>query len=299
MTPPTSLTLALWATNQGVAIDGLDRWVARIERKMAETRAAGATLLVMPEYAADHWLSFAPGGLTLAQEIPWMAEQAPRALELLRPLPERHGVALLAGTMPWGHGNGYRNRAWLLLPDGRAIAQDKLSLTPWEMNPEGWNMQPGDALSVVEWNGLRVVVLICLDIEMPALSMLLARQAPDLVLVPSMTHGLAGYSRVFGCAKARAIELMAVVAATGVVGSTMPSLKNVSGCSVYLPCEPTLGGTGLFADIPAVEEHPGDGPFLLAEEVPVGTVRALRGAGSEVWPGAWSADHVRVVASAG
>ena len=36
-----------------------------------------------------------------------------------------------------------RNRAWLLLPDGRRIAQDKLCLTPVERNPAGWNLTTG------------------------------------------------------------------------------------------------------------------------------------------------------------
>src|SRR3546814_4777301 len=79
-----------------------------------------------------------------------MAEQAPAALDLLRQLPARHDVDLLAGTMPWETGAGFTNRAWLLLPDGRAVGQDKLSLTPGEQDPESWNLVPGDALRIVE-----------------------------------------------------------------------------------------------------------------------------------------------------
>src|SRR3546814_7741215 len=95
---------------------------------MAEAAAAGAKLLVMPEYACESWLAFKPEGLAPDEEIAWMARQAPAALELLRPLPAKHGVALLAGTMPWETGAGFVNRAWLLLPDGRANAQGKLCL---------------------------------------------------------------------------------------------------------------------------------------------------------------------------
>lgn len=227
-----------------------------------------------------------------------MAEQAPAALELLRPLPARHGVALLAGTMPWAESDGFRNRAWLLLPDGRVIAQDKLCLTPGEKEPDYWCLTPGDQLNVIEWRGLKVVVLTCLDIEMPALSMLLAPIAPDLILVPSMTHRLSGHSRVFGCAKARAVELVCAVAATSVIGcspGTTLNHSNVGACALYLPCEPSLGMTGILDAIPALGEHEGDGPLLIARDVPFAEMRRLREAGAEVWPGAWRADHLTVI----
>src|SRR3546814_1317204 len=87
-----SLTLALWATNLATPLNGLEAWAAHVEAKLAEAAAAGAKLLVMPEYACEAWLSFKPAGLAADQEVAWMAEQAPAALDLLRPLPARHGV---------------------------------------------------------------------------------------------------------------------------------------------------------------------------------------------------------------
>jgi hypothetical protein len=65
-------------------------------------------------------------------------------------------------------------------------------------------------------------MLIRLDIELPAMSLQLAREVPDsdLLLAQSTTRRLSGASPVFGCAKARAIELMTCVAATGSIGMT-------------------------------------------------------------------------------
>src|SRR5207249_7713500 len=40
----------------------------------------------------------------------------------------------------------------------------------------------------------------------------------DLILVPAKTDMLSGFYRVFGCARARAIELQTVVCATGAIG---------------------------------------------------------------------------------
>lgn len=97
------------------------------------------------------------------------------------------------------------------------LTQDKLCLTPFEKDPEDWNLSPGSELRIFKLNGYRIVVLICLDIEMPALSAKLASFDIDLILVPSMTLKPAGYHRVFGCAKARAVELLAAVAAVGVI----------------------------------------------------------------------------------
>ena len=187
-------TLALWATNLARPIDGIAAWAEAIDAKLAEAAAAGADLLVMPEYAAEQWLTFAPEGLGPTEEIPWLADQAPAALAAIAPLPARHGPALLAGSLPVrierprvAGAPPYRNRAHLLLPDGRCIVQDKLCLTPAERDPEAWHLDSGDRLELVTWRGLRLAILVCLDVELPALSARLAPLAPDLLLVPSMT----------------------------------------------------------------------------------------------------------------
>src|SRR3546814_3572620 len=61
--PPLTLapfSLALWATNLATPLNGLEAWAAHVEAKLAEAAAAGAKLLVMPEYACEAWLSFKP-----------------------------------------------------------------------------------------------------------------------------------------------------------------------------------------------------------------------------------------------
>lgn len=304
-----NLTLALWATNLAQPLNGLAAWAARVDARMAEARAEGADLLVMPEYMAEQWLSFAPAGLDATDEIAWMADQAPTALALLRPLVAKHGLALLAGTMPVratptgcepAGAPPFRNRAHLLLPDGREVAQDKLCLTPGETDPAGWHLATGDRVEVVTWQGLRLAILICLDIELPALASLLAPHELDLILVPSMTEKLSGHARVFGCAKARAVELLTTVAAVGCIGkaaASKPRLSNTSGAAVFLPCEEALGHRGIAAEIPPADSAEGAGPLLIARDLPIGHIRALRATGAEVWPGAWSAGHVTIAES--
>ncbi len=303
----TTLNVALWATNLTPRLDGLDAWIAAVDAKLAEARAQGADLLVLPEYACVQWLSFAPRGTTTQAEIPWMATQTPRALDALRPLVAKHGIALLAGSMPVALKAGaekgpdgqqrHVNSAFLLLPDGRTHRQDKLCLTPGEADPDDWNLTPGDRLGVVEWKGLRLAVLICLDIELPALSVLMSGMAIDLVLVPSNTDTLAGYHRVFGCAKARAVELQAAVCVVGTIGD-VPYAEhpgtNVAGAAVYIPCENELGFTGTLAELPPIGNASDDGPMLVVKDLPLAQIRRMRAGAAGVWPGQWSAKHLTI-----
>lgn len=301
--PLERLTLALWAQNLAQPLNGLGAWAAAIDAKMAEAKAGGADLLLLPEYNVEQWISFAPDGLPADREIAWMAAQAEEALALVADLPAKHDLGLLVGSMPWPRENppagepAHLNRAWLLLPDGRRAKHDKLVLTPGEQDPAAWNLATGETIEVVEWRGLRLATLICLDVEMPALSSLLAPQNLDLLLVPSMTEKLSGYSRVFGCAKARAVELMSVVATVGCIGRAGGRAErggNVSGAAVYAPCEEQLGYVGVLGETPPRAEAEDEGPLLIVRGIPIAEIRALRDGKAEVWPGAWKADHVRI-----
>jgi predicted amidohydrolase len=300
-----TLSVALWATNLEPPVVSLAAWVASVEARLAEAQAAGARLLVLPEFACAQWLAFAPPGLGLAQQVPWLAATAGPALEALRPLPARYGVALLPGTMPFAQPGGeagtsnHLNRAWLLLPDGRAFAQDKLCLTPSEQNPQGWQLTPGTTVNVIVWEGLRVAIVVCLDVELTSLWARLAKLDLDLVIVPAKTDMISGYYRVFGCAKARAIELQTVVCAVGAVGSPLghPALDTVvGGAAAFLPCDASLGYSGVAAALEPHAAGSGLSPILVAPDLPVGHCRRIRhgAAEAEVWPGAWEADRVTI-----
>ncbi|WP_419902993.1 nitrilase-related carbon-nitrogen hydrolase [Kiloniella sp.] len=306
-----SLSLALWAVNLDIPLSSLAEWVGQIRTRVESAKNAGADLLIMPEYVSEQWMSYAPSGICPDEEIPWMVTQASEAKELLKQLASSYEIALLAGTFPVAtdadddmseepvnDNDGYYNRAHLFLPDGTYITQDKLSLTPNEQDPNAWCLTPGNKLKVFTWRGVRMAILTCLDIEMPALSSLIADQDVDLILVPSMTSKLAGYNRVFGCAKARAIELQAAVAVVGPIGATSflgGKRKNqTSAAAVYLPCEESLGHTGIATEISPSDTTVGLGPLIIAKDLPIEEIRELRNGSAEVWPGGWTADHISV-----
>ncbi len=292
----TDYSIALWSFNLGQAPGSVSAFAELIEGGLQKAASDGAKLLVLPEYLSEACLAFKPDGLNPNEETSFMADAGADLFPLLEGLPAKHGVSLLAGSWPVKTDHGITNTAVLFTADGRQIRQDKLSLTPFEQDKDIWHLTPGHELQVFELDGLKMAILICLDIEMPALSCLLAQAEVDLVLVPSMTEKLSGYHRVYGCAKARAVELMCAVAVCGVVGraeGTTQNETNVSGAALYVPCEEELGFTGVGAELNPTGGQSGEDLFLNAV-VPVKTIRTLRSGNAEVWPVGWSADGVRL-----
>ncbi len=290
--------IALWSFNAGRAPESVAALAGQIEEGVRRAADEGARLLMLPEYFIECCLAFKPQSLPPEKEMPFLAGAGADLITLLRPIPEKYGVSLLVGTMPVRTSAGLTNTAFLLTSDGRQIRQDKLCLTPFEQNSDIWHLTPGSELKTFELDGLKMAILICLDVEMPALSSLLAKQDLDLLLVPSMTEKPSGYHRVFGCAKARAVEMMCAVGVCGLVGrseGTTQNDTNYSGAALYLPCEEEFGYTGIGAEIPPTGGEAGEEPFLLAS-VPVDQLRELKSGKAEVWPGTWTADHVAFLA---
>ena len=159
---------------------------------MAEAQAAGAELLVLPEFACAQWLGFAPVGLPLDQQVPWLASLTEPALAALGPRPARCGVAPLAGTMPTAVGAGRRAappRQPGLAPDpGRRRAQPGQAV-PHTQRAEPARVAPGPRRRRERDHvaGLRIAVIVCLDLELTALWARLATLDLDLVLVPAET----------------------------------------------------------------------------------------------------------------
>jgi predicted amidohydrolase len=213
----------------------------------------------------------------------------------------RHRMGLIAGTMPVaaaaGRDLGNLNRAWILLPENdgslRRLHHDKLVPTPAERASGDWPIRLGARVVPFDFLGARLAVLICLDVEMPAVAAKLQDQALDLLIVPSMTGQLSGYHRVFDCAKARAVELFAAVAVVGAIGALAQGQGgNCSGAALFLPCEMHLGATGRAAEIPPQSSCDGPGPLLVAE-MPLAALRRAR-RHAEAWPGPFDAAAVAI-----
>jgi predicted amidohydrolase len=285
--------LALWAYDASDLPADLDALADRIDRKMAQVAQAGASILVLPEWNVEQTLCWAENPPAPMAEPGFMAETGAALLARVRHLPAKHDVALLAGT--WSarplSGSGMVNRAHMIFPDGTLHTQDKLCLVPSEKDPADWALFTGSVVKIVRWRGLRIAILICLDVELPAVAAKLAKTDIDLLLVPSNTAKRSGYHRVFGCAKARGIELGALVGVVGCVGTVPLEVPrtNYSGAAVFGPCEAMFGDTGVFGWL---EPRDQGGDVLIARDLPVAEIRRRRREGFEVWPGPWSDEHV-------
>ena len=298
------ISIDLWAANLEAPSASLAAWLERLEQRVAAAAGRGCSLLVLPELACAEWLSFAPLDLLPARQLEWLSEVGAVALESVAALSARYGVSILPGTIPYPAPGrvgqpSFANRAWLLTPGGERFHQDKLSLTPVEEQGASGVTVRGEEVNVIRWNGLRIAIVICLDAEYTALWARLGQLDLDLVLVPAKTDMITGFNRVFGCARARAIELQTVVCAVGAVGEPLgsPAIDTgVGGASAFVPCDGSVALDGVFAAMLPQPAAAMTDPVLFAANLPVGQCRRIRNgaAEAEICPAAWRDDHLKI-----
>lgn len=298
------ISTAHWIANMATPLADMAAWLALVEKQLAAAAQEDGDILLLPEHISEMWMQWAPAD---APEMAWVADQAAFALPHLQQAVKKTGVVLAAGSTAWRHEKTgkFRNRSWMLFPDREAVFHDKLVMTPSEQKTDGWAFEAGDAFNIFEWRGNRLALLICLDVEMPALAHLAAVCDIDLLLVPSMTARRSGYHRVFSCARARAVELMTAVAVVGCVGAGSKDGQaregNNGGASVFVPSEEVFGDTGIFGEIDVHAIATNTGQVLYARDIPIGQIRRLRHGRikngllkPEAWPGPWDATHIKV-----
>lgn len=296
-----TLTIAHWVANLSHPVASLDDFAALVTTQLEKAKAEKADILLAPEHISEYWMPFAPANLPLTEENGWVAAQAAEAIPLLQEAVSQTGVALVAGSCSYRHEKTgkCRNRSWMLFPDREPIFHDKLVMTPSEKDSAGWNFEPGNTVNVFDWRGMRLALIICLDVEMPAVAHKMASEDIDLLLVPSMTTKVAGYHRVFSCARARAVELMTAVAVVGCVGGAkdpdgVARETYNGGAAVYIPSEEVFGHTGIFTDLPVHATADGAGEMLISRDIPVGLIRGVRHGKPEAWPGPFDATPIDI-----
>jgi predicted amidohydrolase len=228
-----------------------DAFVARQREVLAQAANAGAQVAALPEYlslelaatfdAAVRGDLHASLAATQAYRGAWLSFYAELAREL--------SMFLQPGTFLTDVGNGrYRNRAWWFAPDGRKGFQDKLQLTAFEK--ETGVIDGGDALHVVEADGIRAGISVCYDSEFPLPVRAQYEAGARLLLVPSCTDTDAGARRVeVGCL-ARALENRIFVAqsVTAGVADWSPALDvNTGEATIYAPMDRGLPADGILA----------------------------------------------------
>lgn len=304
----TDIRLALWPVDFSYPVSSIEAWLELVANKAQEAKDAGAKMLVLPEYVCVHWLSFAKD-LPSGESFAWMDALRPQAIAGIQNIAKEKNIAIVAGTYPvlvsapfppvmYPQPNDkrqrldaprYYNRAYVIGDDGEILhEQDKMVITPWEMDEDNDNIHSGGKLGVFDYAGICFGLLICLDVQQPVLNRQLLKRGIDVLLVPSMTLHPSGYNRVFTCAKARAIEGLigvAVVGARGVPPYLEGKETNYAGAAIYGPCEMDMQADGVIASSVPDYGMTQDAGALCVGDIPVSRIRDKRVLGAEAWPG--------------
>ena len=205
-------------------LDVLPDWAAyedKLTRWVDDAAQQGAQLLVFPEYGAMELATLAGPDVAgdLEASLFAVADCLGDADALHAHLASQFGVHILAASGPATDAlpDGVTrpvNRARLFAPGRGRGVQDKQIMTRFEA--ETWDVVPGGPLQLFDTALGRIGILICYDSEFPLLGRALCEA--DIILVPSVTQALSGYSRVRIGAQARALENQCVTVMASVVG---------------------------------------------------------------------------------
>ncbi|WP_281966788.1 carbon-nitrogen hydrolase family protein [Roseovarius nanhaiticus] len=270
-------------------LDPLPDWAAykaKLTDWVSNAAGQGAEILVFPEYGALELSMLA--GPDIAGDLEGCLRATSDLMgdvdDLHSDLAARYNVHILSASAPvFDEGIGPRpvNRTTLFAPGGGRGVQDKQIMTRFERTP--WDVVGGGGLQVFDTALGKIAVLICYDSEFP----LLARAVSDaeLLLVPSCTDTLAGYSRVRIGAMARALEGQCVSAMASLVGDApwSPAVDvNVGMGGIFGPPDHGFPPTGVIAE--GVMNRPG----WTIGEVDLGRVGDVRADGGVLNRAHWA-----------
>ena len=168
-------------------------------------------------------------------------------------LAAEYGVFILGGSGPVFDRDVHEarpvNRAVLYGPGGVVGHQDKAMMTRWERDP--WRICPGQDIALFEVLGTRIGVSICYDSEFPLLARALAEAGGEILLVPSATETIAGFTRVRVGAMARALEGQMIAVHAPVVGLApwcAGMEENTGRAAIYGPPDRGFPPQGILAE---------------------------------------------------
>lgn len=258
-------------------LDWFDTWEeyeAKITRWVEDAAGQGADLLVFPEYGAMELATLAGREVAsdLEASINAVSDLIPRADALHQRLASRLGVHICAASAPvCREGKRPVNRARLFAPSGLAGIQDKLIMTRFER--EDWDIAPGETARLFDTALGRIGILTCYDCEFPLSARAMIEAGAEILLAPSCTEALAGYSRVRIGAMARALEGQCVVAHSPLIGQVDWSEAvdtNTGAAAIYGPPDRGFPPTGVIA------QGEMDMPGWVIAEVDLATIADVR-----------------------
>jgi len=228
-----------------------DAFAARVAAQVGIAAGRGAQVVVLPEYLALEMAAMFDAAMRgdFMRSLAALQAHHEAFLALARELARTHAIHLVAGSFLVDVGGGrYRNRAYLVSPQGRVAYQDKLTLTGFERAARV--IDPGHELKVFDTDFGRIAIDICYDIEFPLYARAQAEAGARLLLVPSCTDTAAGANRVLVGCRARALESPLSVACAVTAGEApwSPALDvNTGTAGVYSPIDRGFPDDGIVA----------------------------------------------------
>jgi predicted amidohydrolase len=193
---------------------------SHLDTLAAEAVDKGSRLLLLPELTCVGLLWGDPeAGRTTTAAVANLYRRRLTPLlssyqEALLEVAHRRKIAL-AGASFWHEEEGRGvNSAFIALPDGTLLRQDKLHPTRPE---QAIGTIGGESLRAFEIDGVRIGLLICYDIQFPELTRHLVTEGIQVLLVPSLTTER-GYWRIRHSAHARAVENQIYVCVSPLIG---------------------------------------------------------------------------------
>lgn len=233
------------------ALRDFNAYAEKITRWVEDAAQKDADLLVFPEYGAMELASL--GGPDIAQNIEAALHEVARHADAVRDLhcalAAQHTLHILGASGPaFDRAQRPTNRATLYGPQGVIGHQDKLIMTRFER--EEWHIAPVAGVTLFDTPLGRIGILICYDSEFPLLARAMVAAGAEILLVPSCTDSMAGYSRVRIGAMARALEGQCVTVQAPTVGDAAwcPAVDvNIGAAAIYGPPDQGWPDTGILA----------------------------------------------------
>lgn len=231
------------------AVSSWDAYCAKLTWWVEEAAKHGARLAVFPEYGSMELAALDASTCGDLQASLGSVEALAEAVDALHAeLAARHGMHILAASIPAAVPGGYVNRARLFAPNGKVGVQDKLVMTRFER--EEWFIGAGAPLRLFDTALGRIGVNICYDSEFPLLARAQVEAGMGLLLVPSCTDSEHGYWRVRLGAQARALEGQCYSVQSPTVGYAEwnPAVDvNRGAAGVFGPPDRGMPATGVLA----------------------------------------------------
>lgn len=229
-------------------ISSFEQFAAQAEHYIRTASEYGTEFVLFPEFFTTQLMSIGDkqGNALTIEDLPNFTEQYE---QLFTSLAAKYGMHVIGGTHVIRREGKLYNTAHMFYPDGRIARQDKIHITPTEV--EEWNMAPGDGLEVFDTDKCRIAMLTCYDIEFPEIVRMAKAKGADVIFCPSCTDDRHGFYRVRYTSHARAVENQVYVVLTGTVGN-LPTVDfmraNYGQAAIITPNDIPFPPRGILAE---------------------------------------------------